>query len=128
MKKIKKLSPRERQILETLYRLGEASAKEIQAELPDAPGNSSIRTYLRNLVDKGYAKSKESGLKYVYSPTQDIEEMSGSVLADVVDTFFQGEPVLAVNQLLNTSLDELSDRDLKELEKMIRDHRTRKNE
>ena len=128
MAKIKKLSRRERQILETLYQIGEASAKDIQQELPDAPGNSSVRTHLRNLVDKGFVQSKERGLKYVYSPVQDISEASKSVLSDVVDTFFQGEPALAVNQLLNFSLEEISDSDLLELEKMIREHRARKTE
>lgn len=128
MAKIKKLSRRERQILEALYRLGEASAKDIQAELPDAPGNSSVRTHLRNLVDKGYARTKERGLKYVYFPAQDVQEVSRSVLADVVETFFKGEPVLAVNQLLNSNLNEISDSDLQELEEMIREHRSNKDD
>jgi predicted transcriptional regulator len=128
MSKLAKLSRREKEILEVLFRLGEASAREIQAELLDAPGNSSVRTHLRNLVEKGYANLKESGLKYVYSPAQDINEVSRSALSEIIDIFFQGEPALAVNQLLNGNLEEISDSDLLELEKMIREHRTRKSE
>ncbi len=126
MPNLDKLSRREKEILELLFRLGEASAKDVQAHMANAPGNSSIRTHLKNLVQKGYVNSKESGLKYVYSPAQDISEVSSSVLSDVIKTFFQGEPVLAVNQLLSGNLDEISDEDLLELEKMIREHRTRK--
>lgn len=126
MPKKEKLSRREKEILDLLFRLGEASAKDVQEQLPDAPGNSSVRTHLKNLVLKGYVNSKEHGLKYVYSPAQDIGEVSNSVLTDVIETFFQGEPVLAVNQLLSGNLDDISDEDLKELEEMIRQHRTRK--
>ncbi|MCG8413671.1 MAG: BlaI/MecI/CopY family transcriptional regulator [Pseudomonadales bacterium] len=126
MPKLEKLSRREKEILELLFRLGEASAKDVQAHMANAPGNSSVRTHLKNLVLKGYVNLKESGLKYVYSPAQDINEVSNSALSDVIDTFFQGEPVLAVNQLISGNLDEISDEDLRELEKMIREHRTRK--
>ncbi len=128
MPNLEKLSRREKQVLETLYRLGEASAKDIQAELPDAPGNSSVRTHLRNLVKKGYANCKEKEFKYLYCPSKDIEEISRSALAEVVDTFFKGEPALAVNQLLNCNLDEISDEDLADIENLIKDHRNQKNE
>ena len=40
------LPRRERQIMELLYRLGEASAHEIRRELPDAPSYSAVRALL----------------------------------------------------------------------------------
>ena len=45
------LSRRERQIMEIVYRRGEASAAEILADLPDPPTYSAVRGLLRVLVD-----------------------------------------------------------------------------
>src|SRR5262249_17313194 len=42
-----KLGRRERQILEAVYRLGRASASEVQALLPDPPSYSAVRAMLR---------------------------------------------------------------------------------
>lgn len=123
MPKLNKLSRREREILEVLIRLGEASANEVLEHMPNAPGNSSVRTHLKNLMVKGHVKSKELGLKYVYYPAQEIDEVSNSALTEVIDTFFKGEPALAMNHLLSGNLNEITDEDLEELEKMIRDHR-----
>ncbi len=125
MSRLKKLSRREKEILEVLLKLGEASAKDIQAEMVNSPGNSSVRTHLRNLVDKGFARMKERDFKYIYSPADDIEDVSNSALEDVVETFFKGNPALAVNQLLSGNLHEITDDELEELEELIRTHRTR---
>jgi len=128
MPTLNKLSRREKEILEVLVKLGEASAKEIQANLKNAPGNSSVRTHLKNLVAKGYANLKEQEFRYVYFLTDDMEDVTRSALDDVVDTFFKGEPALAVNQLLSGNLDEISEADLKELENMIKTYRSQKQQ
>ncbi len=46
------LSRRERQILDILYRLGEATAKDVQQELPDPPSYSAVRALLATLENK----------------------------------------------------------------------------
>ena len=56
---ISKLSRRERQIMDIVYRKGMASAAEIQEHLPSAPGYSAVRALLRVLEDKGYLKHKK---------------------------------------------------------------------
>jgi len=47
-----KLSRRERQIMDILYRLENASAKEVMQNLSDAPSYSTVRTILQKLVEK----------------------------------------------------------------------------
>ena len=125
MSQVRKLSRREKEVLEVLLKIGEASAKDIQAAMANSPGNSSVRTHLRNLVNKGFAQMKEQDFKYVYFPSEDIQDVSRSALEDVVETFFKGNPALAVNQLLTGNLQEISDKDLEELEALIRTHRTK---
>ena len=62
------LTKRERQIMDVLYRLGRASAGEIEAELPGAPSYSTVRTQLRVLETKGHVRHEEHGLRYLYMP------------------------------------------------------------
>src|SRR5512143_3164982 len=95
-----KLSRRERQMMDILYRRGRASASEIQAELPDAPSYSAVRATLRILETKGHVRHEGEGLKYVYVPTVPREKATRSALSHVVDTFFGGSAQRAVVALL----------------------------
>jgi predicted transcriptional regulator len=113
------LSRRERQIMHILYRLGQASVKDVMENMEDAPGYSSVRTLLGKLVEKGHVEHRESGLKYVYHPVVTREKASRSALGTVVQTFFDDSPYLAVNSLLDMSMHELSDEELDELNRMI---------
>lgn len=115
------LSRRERQIMDVLYRLEKASAKDVMENLKDAPSYSSVRTLLGKLEEKGHIDHVESGPKYVYFPLVARKEASRSALSNVVRTFFRGSPVMAVNSLLDMSLEDLSQSDLDELHRMIQE-------
>ncbi len=54
MTKADKLSRRERQIMDILYRLEHASVKDVMEAMDDAPSYSSVRTLLGKLVEKGH--------------------------------------------------------------------------
>lgn len=120
------LSRRERQIMDILYRLGQASAKEVMEHMEDAPSYSSVRTLIGKLVGKGHVGHKESGLKYVYSPLVARDQASKSALGNLVKTFFDDSPYLAVNSLLDMSIHELSDTELEELNKIIQARKNKK--
>lgn len=119
MTKPSKLSRRERQIMDILYRLEEASAKDVMAEMEDAPSYSSVRTLIGKLVDKGHVAHRESGLKYVYYPLQTRDKASKSALSHLLQTFFDDSPLRAVNSLLDMSAKNLSDAELQELADII---------
>lgn len=123
MTKPNKLSRRERQIMDALYQLEQASAKEIQQSLEDSLSDSSIRTFLRKLEEKGHIRHRESGLKFVYYPVVEREQASIGALSNVVKTFFSDSPLQAVNSLLDMSMDDISEDEIKRLEKMIREKR-----
>lgn len=114
------LSRRERQIMDVLYRLGEASAKDVQDSIEDAPSYSSVRTILGKLVEKGHIDHRESGPKYLYFPLVKRQEASRSALSNVVKTFFEDSPFLAVNSLLDQSVNSLSAHELNRLEQLIK--------
>lgn len=119
MNKASKLSRRERQMMDIIYRLGEASAKDVMENLEDAPSYSSVRTLLRKLVEKGHVDHRESGLKYVYYPLVERKVASKSALSNIVKTFFSGSPLQAVNSLLDMDSNEISDEELEHLQTLI---------
>jgi len=121
MTKASKLSRRERQIMDIIYRLDEPSAKEVMENLEDAPSYSTVRALLRKLVDKGHLNHRESGLKYVYYPLVEKEAASASALSNLLKTFFSDSPALAVNSLLDMSTVSISDEELIQLEKLIKE-------
>jgi predicted transcriptional regulator len=114
------LSRRERQVVDILYRRGEATVAEIMEELPDPPTYSAVRSVLRILGEKGLIHHKEDGPRYVYFPAQPPERAREQALAHVVETHFAGSPEQAVTALLRMSDLELSDGDIASLRDMIR--------
>ena len=65
------LSRRERQIMDIVYELSEASAKGMEAHLVNPPGYSAIRAPINKLETKGFLVHRERDLKYVYYPLID---------------------------------------------------------
>ncbi len=121
MTKASKLSRRERQMMDIIYRLEEASAKDVMENLEDPPSYSSVRTLLRKLVEKGHISHRESGLKYVYFPLVERKAASNTALSNIVKTFFSGSPLQAVNSLLDMSNNEISDEELEQLQNLIQE-------
>lgn len=114
-----KLSRRERQVMNAIYELEEATAKEVQARLPDPPSYSAVRAVLTRLVDLGQLKYRESGPRYVYRAAEPRKQLRQKALRNTIDTFFGGSPVHMMHALLGISGDELSREELEELSKAI---------
>ncbi len=114
-----KLSRRERQILDILFRRGRATAAEVHADLPDRPSYSAVRAHLRTLEDKGHVKHEAEALRYVYSPTTQPGRARKSALRHLVETFFDGSPAHAAAALLDSSAVRLSTEELDNLSALI---------
>lgn len=112
------LSRRERQVLETVYRLDGATARAVRADLTDPPSYSAIRAHLRILEEKGLLRHERHGRQYVYHPTVPKGEVRRSALRTLVDTFFGGSVAATVVALLEEE-GELSEERLQELETLI---------
>ena len=119
------LSRRERQIMNIVYRLGEATAAQILAEMQDPPSYSAIRALLRILVDKEHLQHREDGPRYVYAPTVSQQKARARALAQVVNTFFDGSAMQAASALLGTATPKLSKGELDELSALIEAARKR---
>ena len=113
------LSRRERQIMDIVYRRGEATAAQILDDLSDPPSYSAIRALLRILVDKNHLQHREDGPRYVYSPTLPRQAARARALAQVVNTFFDGSALKAASALLGSSQRKLTKAELDELRALI---------
>ena len=114
-----KLSRRERQILDVLYRLGRATAAEVHQALPDRPGYSAVRAMLRVLEEKKHIRHEEKDLRYVFMPVVPREKARRSAVRHVLDTFFDGSPEQAVATLLDVSGRDLTTEELDRLAALI---------
>lgn len=113
------LSRRERQIMDILYRLGSATAAEVQEHLPEAPSYSAVRALLRILEEKGHLKHEYDGPRYVYAPIVSRPVAQKSALKQIVRTFFDGSATQAVAALLDMSAKDLSEDELERLSKLV---------
>ncbi len=116
-----KLSRREREIMEILYRLGEASAADVVGRMDPDPGYDSVRVTLGILEKKGHVKHRQDGRRYVYTPEVPHETASRSAIRNVLHTFFRGSPSRAILALLGMS--RLSREELDVIAKWIEEER-----
>jgi BlaI family transcriptional regulator, penicillinase repressor len=114
------LGRRERQIMDVVYRRGQASVSEVRGDLPDPPSYSAVRAMLGLLEDKGYLRHRQQGLKYVYLPADDTSKVRSSALEHMVTTFFGGSPELAVAALLEMQDTKLSAKEKQYLSHLIK--------
>ncbi len=114
-----KLTRRERQIMDVLYRKGRATAAEIMEEIPDPPGNSAVRAMLSVLEEKKHIRHEAEDLRYVYMPVVPREKARRSAVTHLVDTFFDGSAEQAVATLLSVSARSLRPEDFDRLAALI---------
>lgn len=113
------LARRERQIMDVIHSLGEASVTEVLAQLPDPPSYSAVRTMIRHLEAKKLLKHRQLGKRYVYKPTESHATASRSALGKLMDVFFAGSAPDAVAAILDVSGNKLGPDDFDRMEKLI---------
>jgi BlaI family penicillinase repressor len=109
--------------MDAVFAKGEATAAEVHAAVPDAPSYTAIRTLLRILVDKGRLKIRQDGPRYIYAPTERRATAARSAIRRLVDTFFGGSMADAAAAFVEESGARLSDQEITELEKIIKQAR-----
>lgn len=115
-----KLTRRERQIMDVLYRDGSATVAEVVAKLPDPPSYSAVRATMNVLEEKGHVRHKQDGPRYVYLPAVPRDSARRAALNHLLQTFFDGSPESAVVALLEMSDGTLSTTDFERLAAEVR--------
>ena len=111
----KNLSRREREIMNVVYKLGEASVSDVVNRMSDDPGYDTIRVTLGILTRKGYLKRHREDRRYIYKPVVPRESASRTAVNSLLDTFFAGSPSRAVLTMLDESSASISREELDEI-------------
>jgi len=123
---MQKLAKREEQIMQALWQLEKAFVKEVIEELPDPkPHYNTVSTIIRILQDKGFVAHKTYGNTHQFYPVISKEEYQqgavGDVVKDVIENYFDNSYSKMVTHFAKE--DKISESELEEIMKMIRDKR-----
>lgn len=80
----------ERDILTTVWRLGSVTAEQVREELDRPLKDSTIRTVLRRLEEKGYLTHQTQNRTFIYRPAESRQKVAGRAVKRIVDWFCDG--------------------------------------
>ncbi len=114
-----KLTELEAVIMDAVWELGQATVRNVQEHLtPVRPmARNTVLTMMGILREKGFLRSTRDGRTDLYRPTVSREEVSGSLLRDVMNRFFSGSARALVSQLLDS--EELDSGEIKAIRKEL---------
>lgn len=122
-----RLSRRERQIMDIVYALAEATATEVLRAMSDPPSRTAVRTMLRILEEKGHLKHSKKGRQFVYRPVRARRQAGQSALRRVLRIFFDGSLGEALTAHLGDPNADLSPEKLERLTELIRQARKKES-
>lgn len=91
----------ERDILSIVWRMGQATAEQVREEVERPLKDSTIRTVLRRLEEKGYLEHSVDSRTFIYRPAESPQKVAARAVQRIVDWFCQG----SVEELLVGLLD-----------------------
>lgn len=106
-------------IMQVLWDLGEGTVTDVHQALLAERGlaPTTIATMLKKMEDKGVIAHRAEGRKFIYEPTVSQDQVRRSMVAEITERLFGGDPVALVNHLL--SRHEIQPAELSGLERMI---------
>jgi predicted transcriptional regulator len=120
------LGRRERQIMDILFRRGQATAAEVLADLADPPSYSAVRGMLRLLEEKGHVSHEWSGPRHLFRATRDLGDVQRSAARHLLRTFFNNSMESAVAAMLGAGEKPPTAEELQRLGLLIEQARRRK--
>lgn len=80
----------EREILAIVWRLGASTAEQAREELKKPLKDSTVRTVLRRLEEKGYLAHSLENRTFLYRPSESRQKVAGRAVQRIVDWFCDG--------------------------------------
>lgn len=114
------LSRRERQIMDAVYALGEATVKQVVDSIPSPPTAMAVRRMMHILEEKGHLRRRESGREVVYAPRQARYKAGRRAFEQVLETFFGGSLEEALAAHLHSRKDHVSTEERERLIALIK--------
>ncbi len=80
----------ERSILSIIWRLGKVTAEQVREDLDRGLKDSTVRTVLRRLEEKGYVAHSVEDRTFIYRPAESRQRVAGRAVKRIVDWFCEG--------------------------------------
>jgi predicted transcriptional regulator len=80
----------ERAIMQLIWQYGELTAERVREELDRPLKDSTIRTVLRRLEEKGYVAHTVESRTYLYRPVEARQLVAGRAVRRIIDWFCDG--------------------------------------
>jgi BlaI family transcriptional regulator, penicillinase repressor len=80
----------EREVLSIIWRMGSVTAEQVREELDRPLKDSTVRTVLRRLEEKGYLGHTVEDRTFIYQPAQSRQRVAGRAVKRIVDWFCEG--------------------------------------
>ena len=113
------LSRRERQIMDAVFALGEATVNQVVESIPSPPTPMAVRRMMHILEEKGHLRRKENGREVIYVPRQTKGKAGRQAFEQVLETFFGGSLEEALAAHLHSRKDQVSDEERQRLIALI---------
>jgi BlaI family penicillinase repressor len=99
------LAPLELDCMNALWRLGEATVRDVHAALAITRPRAytTIMTILDRLAHKGVVERKKAGRAWLYRPNLSAEQARTHAVARLVEGFFQGSTEALASHVMNLS-------------------------
>jgi predicted transcriptional regulator len=113
------LSRRQRQIMDVVFALGQATVNQVVEAIPDAPTPMAVRRLMHILEARGQLRRKKQGREVVYLPRETKAKAGRSAFQRVLETFFGGSLEEALAAHLHSRKRGMSDEERERLIQLI---------
>lgn len=120
----KELTQRELEIMHVFWTRGESTVADIRDQLAGAGRNlayTTVATLVRILTEKGFLEQTNTERPFQFRPVRSFEDVSGSILGDLVERVFRGSREQLLVRLLQQR--RLSAKERAVLEAILREKR-----
>jgi BlaI family transcriptional regulator, penicillinase repressor len=107
----------EREVMELIWSGDEITAEAIREKLERKLKESTVRTVLRRLEDKGYVMHRVSGRTFVFRAVASRQDVAARAVKHIVDWFCNGSLEVALVGMVEARM--LDSRTLQQLAKRI---------
>ncbi len=120
----KELTERELEIMHVFWKQGELTAASVREQLAESGRDlayTTVATLIRILTDKGFLKQTNTERPFVYRPLRSFDDVSGSLLTDLLDRVFGGSRRQLLVRLMEEH--ELTAKEREVLENILKEQR-----
>jgi BlaI family transcriptional regulator, penicillinase repressor len=94
----------EREVMQLIWANGRLTAEIVREKLARRLKESTVRTVLRRLEEKGYVNHDVDGRTYVYQPTHPRAKVAAKAVQRIIDSFCNGSVEEVLVGMVDTAI------------------------